>query len=149
MLFAGVFWGIKGLILRAESIILKIKHLYKGLLLSGSMCLGSFLFTSCFAMKGNYVLIVIFLLFTVVSSERKVICVLSCFLLLFSSVVLWTVGEILNRKKIKFTEHTVPITILWIIIFRNILDSLSYSLLNCTELSVNLMCTYFLFGHSD
>lgn len=113
------------------------------------MCLGSFLFTSCFAMKGNYVLIVIFLLFTVVSSERKVICMLSCFLLLFSSVVLWTVGEILNRKKIKFTEHTVPITILWIIIFRNILDSLSYSLLNFSELSVNLMCTYFLFGHSD
>lgn len=26
MLFAGFFWGIKGLILRAESIILKIKQ---------------------------------------------------------------------------------------------------------------------------
>lgn len=29
MLFAGFFWGIKGLILRAESIILKIKHYTK------------------------------------------------------------------------------------------------------------------------
>lgn len=88
MLFVGFFWGIKGLILRVEFIIFKIKYLYKGLLLLGLMCFGSFLFIFCFVMKGNYVLIVIFFLFIVVLFECKVICMLFCFFLLFLLVVL-------------------------------------------------------------